>query len=157
VVKGSDEFKEEVVDSWMSARLSGVKSNHCLSCHELRMRLLYQKMLDLDAQGMATGHMAKIFKNAVNNTVYVHSSNDEEHDQSSLLSRLPHEVLNKLILPLSDLQQKEIEKLRQEQVAYVAASRADTYDEYKKICGVIRGLNLADNIINDLVQRMNDE
>ncbi len=111
VVKGSDEFKEEVVDSWMSARLSGVKSNHCLSCHELRMKLLYQKMMDLDAQGMATGHMAKIFKNAVNNTVYVHSSNDEEHDQSSLLSRLPHELLNKLILPLSDLQQKEIEKL----------------------------------------------
>jgi hypothetical protein len=53
--------------------------------------------------------------------------------------------------------QKEIEKLRQEQVAYVAASRADTFEEYKKVCGVIRGLNLADSIINDLVQRMNDE
>ena len=50
--------------------------------------------------------------------------------------------------------QAEIEKLRQEQFAFVAASRADTYDEYKKVCGVIRGLNLADNIINDLVQRM---
>ena len=55
------------------------------------------------------------------------------------------------------LVQKEIEKFRQEQVAYLAASRADTFDEYKKVCGVIRGLNLADNIINDLVQRMNDE
>lgn len=50
--------------------------------------------------------------------------------------------------------QTEIEKLRQEQVAFLAASRADTYDEYKKVCGVIRGLNLADSIINDLVQRM---
>ena len=50
--------------------------------------------------------------------------------------------------------QAEIEKLRQEQTAFLAASRADTYDEYKKVCGVIRGLNLADNIINDLVQRM---
>ena len=50
--------------------------------------------------------------------------------------------------------QKEIEKLRQEQVAFLAASRADTYDEYKKICGVIRGLSLADSIINDLVQRL---
>jgi hypothetical protein len=49
---------------------------------------------------------------------------------------------------------KEIDKLRQEQVAYLAASRADTYDEYKKICGVIRGLSLAENMINDLVQRM---
>jgi hypothetical protein len=50
--------------------------------------------------------------------------------------------------------QGEIEKLRQEQVAFLAASRADSFDEYKKVCGVIRGLNLADSIINDLVQRM---
>ena len=49
---------------------------------------------------------------------------------------------------------KEIDKMRQEQVAFLAASRADTYDEYKKICGVIRGLSLAENIINDLVQKM---
>jgi hypothetical protein len=55
------------------------------------------------------------------------------------------------------LVQKEIDKYRQEQVAYLAASRADTFEEYKKVCGVIRGLNLADHIINDLVQRMNDE
>ena len=50
--------------------------------------------------------------------------------------------------------QQEIEKYRQEQVAFLAASRADTYDEYKKVCGVIRGLNYADHVINDLVQRI---
>lgn len=60
------------------------------------------------------------------------------------------------IRALAHVQQK-IEELRQEQVAFVAASRADTYDEYKKICGVIRGLSLADNIINDLVQRLEKE
>jgi hypothetical protein len=53
--------------------------------------------------------------------------------------------------------QKEIEKYRQEQVAFLAASRADTYDEYKKICGVIRGLNFADNVIDDLVQKVNND
>jgi hypothetical protein len=55
------------------------------------------------------------------------------------------------------LVQQEIEKYRQEQVAFLAASRADTYDEYKKICGVIRGLNYADHVINDLVQRITNE
>ena len=60
------------------------------------------------------------------------------------------------IRALAHVQQK-IEELRQEQIAFVAASRADTFDEYKKICGVIRGLNLADSIINDLVQRMERE
>ena len=55
------------------------------------------------------------------------------------------------------LVQKEIEKYRQEQVGYLAASRADSFDEYKKVCGVIRGLNIADNIINDLVQKLEHE
>ncbi len=55
------------------------------------------------------------------------------------------------------LVQQEIDKYRQEQVAFLAASRADTYDEYKKVCGVIRGLNYADHVINDLVQRMTND
>ncbi len=53
--------------------------------------------------------------------------------------------------------QQEIDKYRQEQVAFLAASRADTYDEYKKVCGVIRGLNFAEHTINDLVRRINDD
>jgi hypothetical protein len=53
--------------------------------------------------------------------------------------------------------QKEIEKYRQEQAAFLAASRADSFDEYKKVCGVIRGLDYADHVINDLVQRITNE
>jgi len=52
------------------------------------------------------------------------------------------------------LVQKEIEKSRQDQVEFLAAGRAEKFEEYQKICGVIRGLNLADQIINDLVQRI---
>lgn len=50
--------------------------------------------------------------------------------------------------------QRELRKLADENTAFLAASRADSYDEYKKVCGVIRGLSLADSIINDLVQKM---
>lgn len=53
--------------------------------------------------------------------------------------------------------QKEIEKYRQEQVAFLAASRADSFDEYKKVCGVIRGLDYADHLINDLVRKVNED
>lgn len=111
VVKGTDEFKEEVVESWIAGRITGTKSNACWNCHDLRMKLLYQKMLSLDAQGLATGHLAKLFRQEAHGTVYVHTSSDEEYDQSSLLARLPHDILDKMILPLSDLQQKEILKL----------------------------------------------
>jgi hypothetical protein len=55
------------------------------------------------------------------------------------------------------LVQKEIDKYRQEQIAFLAASRADTYDEYKKVCGVIRGLNYADHVIDDLVRKVSED
>ena len=53
--------------------------------------------------------------------------------------------------------QKELSKYRQEQVAFLAASRADSFDEYKKICGVIRGLDYAENVIEDLVRKVNED
>jgi hypothetical protein len=49
---------------------------------------------------------------------------------------------------------KEIQKLKQEREAYAAAGRCDHIEEYRRICGVIQGLNLAENIIEDLVQKM---
>lgn len=53
--------------------------------------------------------------------------------------------------------QSEIKKYRQEQVAFLAASRADSFDEYKKICGVIRGLDYAENVIEDLVRKVDED
>lgn len=111
LIKSADEFSEEVVENWMASRLSGTKPNPCWSCHELRMRILHQKALEMDAAGIATGHLAKIFHQDSHRSVYVHTSNDELHDQSGLLSRLPREILNHLMLPLSDLQSKEVIKL----------------------------------------------
>jgi len=111
VLKASDEFKEEVLESWVASRLTGTKTNQCWNCHELRMRLLFEKTLELEAQALATGHLAKLFRQDSHHSVYLHTSNDEIYDQAGILSRLPHEILDKLMLPLSDLQQKEIEKL----------------------------------------------
>ncbi|MBA2404066.1 MAG: hypothetical protein H0V66_04780 [Bdellovibrionales bacterium] len=122
VVKASDEFKEEVVESWVTSRMTGSKPNQCWNCHELRMRVLNEKMIELEASGLATGHLAKLFRQESHHTVYVHTSNDEVFDQSGILSRLSHDILDKLILPLSDLQQKEINKLA-ENFGLVAPSR----------------------------------
>lgn len=49
---------------------------------------------------------------------------------------------------------KEINKLKEEQAFHLANGRAADIEEYRSICGVIRGLNLAENVINDLVQKM---
>ena len=49
---------------------------------------------------------------------------------------------------------KEIDKLRNDNAAFLAAGRAINFDEYRHVCGIIRGLNLAENLIKDLAQRM---
>jgi len=49
---------------------------------------------------------------------------------------------------------KEISKLKQEREAYVAAGRCESLEEYRRVCGVVQGLNYAENIIQDLVQKM---
>jgi len=54
------------------------------------------------------------------------------------------------------LVQNEINKLKQDRELFVAAGRADNFEDYRNVCGVIHGLNLASDIINDLVRKMND-
>lgn len=49
---------------------------------------------------------------------------------------------------------KEIEKTREEHAFHIANGKAADIEEYRTVCGVIRGLNLAENVINDLVQKM---
>jgi hypothetical protein len=49
---------------------------------------------------------------------------------------------------------KEINKLRSERIDFIAANRASSFDDYRHVCGVIRGLSLAETILNDLVQKM---
>jgi tRNA-specific 2-thiouridylase len=111
VVKASNEFKETVIEPWLADKLLGRFPRPCWNCHALRMKLLYEKMLEVGANHMATGHFAKLFRHQSHGTVFVHTSNDEQHDQSALLSRLPHDILNSLVLPLSDLSKNEVLKL----------------------------------------------
>jgi tRNA-specific 2-thiouridylase len=110
-IKSLGDFKEKVVEPWIGDKILGKFPRPCWNCHEHRMQLLYEKMKELGVPRMATGHFAKLFHNDTHGTVFVHSSNDEQHDQSAFLSRLPHDILNSLVLPLSDLSKKEVLKL----------------------------------------------
>jgi tRNA U34 2-thiouridine synthase MnmA/TrmU len=111
VVKLSTEFKELVIEPWIADKIQGQRPKPCWNCHELRMVTLYQKMKEAGATHFATGHFAKLFHHEGHKSVFVHTSADELNDQSALLSRLSHEILESLMLPLSDLSKKEVLKL----------------------------------------------
>jgi len=49
---------------------------------------------------------------------------------------------------------KEIDKLRGDQISFLAGGGAKDFAEYRHVCGVIRGLTHAEQIVKDLVQKM---
>ena len=57
-----------------------------------------------------------------------------------------HKVLGHLL--------REIEKLKESNNTHLSGGGAKTFDEYRHVCGIIRGLNHAETLIKDLVQRM---
>ena len=49
---------------------------------------------------------------------------------------------------------REIEKLKDTNNTHLSGGGAKTFDEYRHVCGIIRGLSHAETLIKDLVQRM---
>ena len=49
---------------------------------------------------------------------------------------------------------REIDKLKEANNTHLSGGGAKTFDEYRHVCGIIRGLNHAETLIKDLVQRM---
>lgn len=55
--------------------------------------------------------------------------------------------------PLSVIR-SELDKLKQDQMQFLAGGGAKDFAEYRHICGIIRGLTHADEFVKDLVQRI---
>ena len=49
---------------------------------------------------------------------------------------------------------KEIDKLREDQAIFLNGGGAKDFAEYRHVCGVIRGLTHADQIVKDLARKM---
>jgi hypothetical protein len=49
---------------------------------------------------------------------------------------------------------KEVDKLRNDQITFLAGGGAKDFAEYRHVCGVIRGLTHAEQLVRDLVQKM---
>ena len=111
IVRAREQFQDSVIDGWLNAKVELTIAGSCYDCHRLRLEILFQKMNELGCDGIVTGHYAKLIRPTSEARVSVHTSNDSAFDQSALLMSLDQAILNKLTLPLSDLQKKEVIKI----------------------------------------------
>lgn len=92
------EFKEKIINKFINDYNNGITPNPCVLCNkEVKINFLYEKMLELNCDYIATGHYAKI----KNGKLFI--SEDLNKDQTYFLSQIPSSKLEKLLLPLEGI------------------------------------------------------
>ena len=112
-VNAAKEFKKEVVDYFLSESKAGRTPNPCVVCNErIKFNFLFKKMLEMDADFVATGHYAKIKK--VGGKFHLYTSYDEEKDQTYFLYNLTQKQLGRILFPVGEFKKPQIrEKAKQ--------------------------------------------
>lgn len=110
-VNASDLFTDKVLDPLVGRILSGQTFEPLVFLNSVLMDVLLDKAKKFQTTLVATAHYAKVLKNQKTGSFELMVANDLEHDQSYSLARLEQHHLENLILPLSEIRKKEVEKI----------------------------------------------
>jgi len=102
-----EEFKAKVVNNFICEYKNCRTPNPCIECNRyLKFQSMYQKAKELGCDYIATGHYAKIEFDEKYNQYVLKKSNAGRKDQSYVLYNVPKELLDKVLFPLSDFEDK---------------------------------------------------
>jgi tRNA-specific 2-thiouridylase len=104
-------FYARVMEPVVSTKLAGEKFEAIIAWNKVLIETLLEKSKQLNADFIATGHMAKVFKNQKSGVFSLLAPNDVTSDETYGLSRLTQGELSKLIFPLSEIKNTEAEKI----------------------------------------------
>lgn len=97
-----DDFEGTVVDNFCSEYANGRTPNPCILCNPtIKFKLLLQEAVRRGADNIATGHYARVSDGILR------IARNAKKDQSYMLYRLTSDVLERLILPLGEVESKE--------------------------------------------------
>lgn len=103
----TEEFKDKVINNFICEYKNCRTPNPCIECNRyLKFQSMFQKAKELDCEYIATGHYAKIEFDEKYNQYVLKKSNAGRKDQSYVLYNVPKELLEKVLFPLSDFEDK---------------------------------------------------
>lgn len=102
------EFKKFVIDDFICNYSNCRTPNPCIECNKyLKFGTMYNLAKELGANYIATGHYAKTEYSKKYDRIVLKKSASEKKDQSYVLYSINKEVLEHLIFPLSNFENKE--------------------------------------------------
>ena len=124
-----DEFKKYVIDDFIECYKNCRTPNPCIECNKyLKFGLMYEKAKEMEIDYIATGHYAKTEFNEEFKRWTIKKSNAGKKDQSYVLWNTPKEIIDNIIFPLGDFENKdEIRKIASDNNLKVA-NKPDSED-----------------------------
>lgn len=127
VLDTRDVFRETIVDFFIDQHRQGVTPNPCIECNRhIRFDWLQKNALALDAEYLATGHYARISRNAAGE-YELRKAVDDRKDQSYVLSVMGQVELSHALFPVGEYTKAEVRQIA-ERHGLPTASKHDSQD-----------------------------
>ena len=103
-----NEFKKHVIDDFINCYANCKTPNPCIECNKyLKFGFMYEKAKELGCNYIATGHYAKTEYSEKYGRWVLKKSKAGKKDQSYVLWNIPKELIEHVLFPLSDFEDKE--------------------------------------------------
>lgn len=121
-------FRLQVMDRFCAEYTAGRTPNPCIDCNRyMKFDALLSHALASGFDGVATGHYARITRDAHSGRWQLRRALDESKDQSYVLYMLSQEQLAHVFFPLGELRKTETRALAQ-QAGLVSAAKQESQD-----------------------------
>ena len=123
------EFKECVIKNFINEYTQAMTPNPCIECNKhMKFKMFYNKAKELGCTHIATGHYARTEFDKKLNTWVLKKAKSIAKDQSYVLYNIPQEIIENVIFPLGDFENKEeIRKITKEYDTSIA-KKADSQE-----------------------------
>lgn len=103
-----DEFREHVINDFISCYANCKTPNPCIECNKyMKFGFMYEKAKELGCNYIATGHYAKTEYSEKYGRWVLKKSKSLKKDQSYVLWNIPKELIEHILFPLADYEEKE--------------------------------------------------
>ena len=103
-----EEFRKYVIDDFIACYANCRTPNPCIECNKyMKFGCMYEKAKEMGCEYIATGHYAKTEYSEEYGRWVLKKSNSLKKDQSYVLWNIPKELVEHVLFPLAEYEEKE--------------------------------------------------
>ena len=122
----SDQFREKIIDKFVSCYENGITPNPCVDCNRyMKFDRLYERAQAIGCDRIVTGHYARSEK--TEDGYVLMKARDNEKDQSYVLYMLTQNQLSHILFPLGERSKSEIRAIAKDN-GFLNANKPDSQD-----------------------------